>query len=59
MSSNLQLIPIRQLELFRNKVRIENDDTMSEAEKKAEIDLIDAQLAELEELAAVVAVAEN
>ena len=59
MSSNLQLIPIRQLELFRNKVRIENDDTMSDADKKAEIDEIEAQLAALEELAAVVAVSEN
>ncbi|MEO1089919.1 MAG: phosphonate ABC transporter substrate-binding protein [Pseudomonadota bacterium] len=59
MSSDLQLIPIRQLELFRNKVRIENDDTISDADKKAEIDAIDAQLAELAALQEVVAVVGN
>ncbi len=54
-SSNAQLIPIRQLELFRNKVRIENDETMSADEKAQEIAAIDAQLEELEVYAQVVA----
>ncbi len=59
MSSNLQLIPIRQLELFRNKVRIENDDTLGEDEKKAQVADIEAQLEELAQLEQIVAVAEN
>ncbi len=54
-SSNAQLIPIRQLELFRSKVRIENDETMSAEEKAEEIAEIDAQLAELGEWEQVVA----
>ncbi|MGF1528769.1 MAG: phosphonate ABC transporter substrate-binding protein [Candidatus Competibacterales bacterium] len=53
-SSNAQLIPIRQLELFRDRTRIENDDSLSEAEKAEQIEAIDAQLAELEEQALVV-----
>jgi len=55
MSSNLQLIPIRQLELFKNKTVIEADDGLSAEEKEAQIAEIDAQLAELDELAAIVA----
>ncbi|MGP1252841.1 MAG: phosphonate ABC transporter substrate-binding protein [Kiloniellales bacterium] len=54
-SSNAQLIPIRQLELFRNKVRIENDETMSAEARAQEIAEIDAQLAELGEWEQVVA----
>jgi phosphonate transport system substrate-binding protein len=54
-SSNAQLIPIRQLELFRNKVRIQNDETMSDDEKAQEIAEIDAQLDELSEYEQVVA----
>ena len=46
-SSNAQLIPIRQLELFKNKVKIENDDKLSDADKKSKIAEIDAQLAEV------------
>ena len=47
-SSNAQLIPIRQLELFRTKTRIEADDKLSPAEKKEKIAEIDAKLADLE-----------
>jgi len=47
-SSNNQLIPIRQLELFRTKTRIEADDKLSPAEKKARIAEIDAKLSDLE-----------
>ena len=43
-SSNDQLIPIRQLELFRSKTRIENDDKMAAAEKQQKLGEINAQL---------------
>jgi phosphonate transport system substrate-binding protein len=46
-SSNAQLIPIRQLELFRDKTRIAADDKVSEGEKKTKIAEIDKKLAEL------------
>lgn len=58
-SSDLQLIPIRQLELFRNKTRIQNDGELSAEEKEAQIAEIDAQLAELAELEAIAAPAES
>ncbi len=47
-SSNNQLIPIRQLVLFKQKVKIENDTAMSSAEKAKETAAIDAQLKGLE-----------
>ena len=46
-SSNAQLIPIRQLALFKDKLKIEKDDKMSDADKKAKIAEIDAALAEV------------
>jgi phosphonate transport system substrate-binding protein len=46
-SSNRQLIPIRQLELFREKTKLEVDDKMAAAEKQARIGEIDRKLAEL------------
>ncbi|MBU0726796.1 MAG: phosphonate ABC transporter substrate-binding protein [Alphaproteobacteria bacterium] len=46
-SSNDQLIPIRQLELFRSKTRIENDDKMAAAEKQQKLAEINAKLDEL------------
>ena len=58
-SSDLQLIPIRQLELFRDRTLIESDANMSEADRQARLAEIDGQLAELSELAAVVAPASN
>ena len=58
-SSNLQLIPIRQLELFRDRTVIESDTNLSESERQERLAEIDAQLAELSELAAVVAPATN
>lgn len=54
-SSDLQLLPIRQLELFRNRVRAETDGTLSADEKKAKLDEIDAALAELDEMSRIVA----
>jgi phosphonate transport system substrate-binding protein len=46
-SSNTQLIPIRQLELFRDRVKTEADPAIAEGEKKAKLADIDAKLAEL------------
>lgn len=43
-STNAQLVPIRQLELFREKTKVQNDEQMAADEKKAKIAEIDAQL---------------
>jgi phosphonate transport system substrate-binding protein len=47
-SSNKQLIPLRQIGLFRDKIKIEADDKMSADEKAAKIREIDAKLAQLQ-----------
>jgi len=46
-SSNTQLLPIRQLELYKDRSKFENDAAMNEAEKKAKLAEIDKKLAEL------------
>ena len=46
-SSNTQLLPIRQLELYKDRSKFENDAGMSEADKKARLAEIDKKLAEL------------
>jgi phosphonate transport system substrate-binding protein len=46
-SSNAQLVPIRQLELFRDKTKLEADASMPAAEKQAKIAEIDKKLADL------------
>lgn len=46
-STDAQLIPIRQLELFKDRVKFQNDEHMSEADKKAKLAEIDAKLAAL------------
>jgi phosphonate transport system substrate-binding protein len=46
-SDNRQLIPIRQLELFKDKVRIENDASLEAGVRKERIDEINRKLAEL------------
>ncbi|WP_432458970.1 phosphonate ABC transporter substrate-binding protein [Agarivorans sp. QJM3NY_25] len=46
-SSDLQLLPIRQLVLFKNRLKLEHDSKLSKAEKSAELSVIDAQLADL------------
>jgi len=46
-SSNDQLLPIRQLELFKNRNKIAGDANMGEADKKAKLAEIDAKLADL------------
>lgn len=46
-SDNRQLIPMRQLELYRDKVRLESDTAMNPAERKAKLDEVNRKLAEL------------
>jgi phosphonate transport system substrate-binding protein len=46
-STDAQLLPIRQLELFKDRKKFENDANMSEADKKARLADIDAKLADL------------
>ena len=49
-SSDAQLIPTRQLELVRDKNKLEADTAMAPAEKQAKIAQIEARLAELNRL---------
>ncbi|MGQ4275399.1 phosphonate ABC transporter substrate-binding protein [Terrihabitans sp. B22-R8] len=51
-SSNAQLYPIRQLELFKSKSKLQNDEKLSADDKKAKIAEIDGQLEELNKLMA-------
>jgi phosphonate transport system substrate-binding protein len=46
-SSDAQLLPIRQLELFKDRRKIESDANMNESEKKTKLAEIDAKLADL------------
>ncbi len=46
-SSNRQLIPIRQLELFREKTKLEANTGMADAEKQAKLGEINRKLSEL------------
>jgi phosphonate transport system substrate-binding protein len=46
-SSDAQLLPIRQLELFKDRRKFEGDANMSETEKKVKLAEIDGKLAEL------------
>ncbi|HKA42210.1 MAG TPA: phosphonate ABC transporter substrate-binding protein [Burkholderiales bacterium] len=46
-SSNAQLVPIRQLELFKDRVKIESDERMPAAEKSKALADIDRKLADL------------
>ena len=46
-SNNDQLIPIRQLELFRDRARVQNDDKMAADEKTKQLAEIDRRLAAL------------
>jgi phosphonate transport system substrate-binding protein len=49
-STDAQLIPIRQLELFKDRKKIEADENMAATEKKIKLDEIDAKLAILAKL---------
>lgn len=46
-SSNAQLIPIRQLSLFRDKLKLTSDTRMNAADKAKKLSQIEAKLAEL------------
>ena len=46
-STNAQLIPIRELELFSIRLKIENDESLSAPDKKAKLTELDAKLAAL------------
>jgi len=46
-TSNLQLVPIRQLELFKERNKIETDAGMAAADKQAKLAEIDKKLADL------------
>ena len=53
-SGNHQLIPIRQLELFKDKVKLEADSSLAAGERKARLDDIDRKLSDLnQQLASV------
>lgn len=44
-SDDRQLLPIRQLELFKDKIKLENDTAMNAAERAAKLDEINRKLA--------------
>ena len=46
-STDLQLVPIRQLELYKDRIKLETDEKMSAAEKSSKLADIDRKLAEL------------
>ena len=46
-STNAQLIPIRELDLFSQRLKVENDENMGESEKKAKLAVLDSKLADL------------
>lgn len=47
-SDDRQLIPIRQLELYKDKIKIEGDDKLSASERQTRVAEINRKLAELE-----------
>jgi len=47
VSTNDQLKPIRQLELFSQRNKVDSDTTMSDAEKKTKLAEVDQKLAAL------------
>ena len=49
-STDLQLVPIRQLELYKDRIKFENDDKMNANEKTAKMAEIDKKLADLAKL---------
>ena len=46
-SDNQQLVPIRQIELAREKAKVEGDATISQAEKQKQLAELDRKLASL------------
>ena len=50
-STDMQLVPIRQLELYKDRIKFENDDKMNPAERTTKMAEIDKKLADLAKLA--------
>jgi len=50
-STDLQLVPIRQLELYKDRIKFESDEKMNPAERTAKMAEIDKKLADLSKLA--------
>lgn len=48
-SDNDQLLPIRQLELFKKRTEVANNDKLKDADKQAQLKELDAELAKLEQ----------
>jgi phosphonate transport system substrate-binding protein len=48
-SDNDQLLPIRQLELFKKRTEVANNATLKDADKQAQLKELDAELAKLEQ----------
>ncbi len=48
-STNAQLIPIRELDLFSQRLKVENDEGMNAADKKAKLAELDSKLAALKQ----------
>ena len=46
-STNAQLIPIRELDLFSQRLKVENDEAMSAADKQAKLAELDSKIAAL------------
>jgi len=49
-SNNTQLYPVRQLALFKNKLKVESSEALSANDKTEKVKAIDSQLAELDVL---------
>ena len=50
-STDMQLVPIRQLELYKDRIKIETDEKMAATEKSSKLADIDKKLADLANLA--------
>jgi phosphonate transport system substrate-binding protein len=51
-SSDAQLVPIRQMALFQKKQQVQNDEHMSDEDKKAQLAALDQKLSQLNKVAA-------
>jgi len=49
-STDMQLVPIRQLELYKDRIKFESDEKMNPAERTAKMAEIDKKLADLAKL---------
>lgn len=51
-SSDAQLSPVRQIALFQKKAKVQSNKSLSDADKKAQLDALDRQIAQLDTVAA-------